>query len=55
MAEPLGYLVKLRWLNCGMVWVQLRWLEPIRRKRVLLGGCDAHTSGDTSVGILQAR
>jgi hypothetical protein len=33
MAEPLGCLVKLRWLNHGMVWVQLRWLGPIRYKR----------------------
>jgi hypothetical protein len=32
-----------------MVWVQLRWLEPIRYKRGLLGGCDAHTGGETSV------
>jgi hypothetical protein len=29
--------------------------EPIRRKRGLLGGCDAHTDGETSVGTLQAR
>jgi hypothetical protein len=35
--------------------VQLRWLEPIKHKRGLLGGCDAHTSGETSVGTLQAR
>jgi hypothetical protein len=33
MAEPLGCSVKLRWLNRGMVWVPLRWLEPIRHKR----------------------
>jgi hypothetical protein len=39
----------------GMVWVQLRWLEPIRNKRGLLGGCDAHPDGETSVGMLQAR
>jgi hypothetical protein len=32
-----------------MVWVKLRWLEPIRHKRGLLGGCDAHTGSDTSV------
>jgi hypothetical protein len=24
-----------------MVWVKLRWLEPTRHKRGLLGGCDA--------------
>jgi hypothetical protein len=55
MSEPLGCLVKLRWLNRGMVWVQLRWLEPIRQKRGLLGGCDAHIGGETLVGMLQAR
>jgi hypothetical protein len=38
-----------------MVWVKLHWLEPIRHKRGLLGGCDAHTGGETSVGTLQAR
>jgi hypothetical protein len=55
MAEPLGCSVKLRWLNRGMVWVQLQWWEPIRHKRGLLGGCDAHTSSEISVGTLQAR
>jgi hypothetical protein len=29
--------------------------EPISHKRGLLGGCDAHTGGETSVGMLQAR
>jgi hypothetical protein len=29
--------------------------EPIRHKRGLLGGCDAHAGGETSVGTLQAR
>jgi hypothetical protein len=29
--------------------------EPIRHERRLLGGCDAHTGGETSVGTLQAR
>jgi hypothetical protein len=28
---------------------------PIRHKRGLLGGCDAHTGGETSVGMLEAR
>jgi hypothetical protein len=55
MAEPLGCSVKLRWLNHGIVSVQLRPLEPIRHKRGLLGVCDAHTGGETSVGMLQAR
>jgi hypothetical protein len=34
---------------------QLRWLKPIRHKRGLLGGGDAHTGSETSVGMLQAR
>jgi hypothetical protein len=34
---------------------QLRWLGPIRHKWGLLGGCDAHTGGETSVDTLQAR
>jgi hypothetical protein len=55
MVEPLGCSVKLWWLNRGIVWVQLRWLEPIRHKRGLLGECGAHTGGETSVGMLQAR
>jgi hypothetical protein len=29
--------------------------EPIRHKRGLLGGCDALTGGETSVGMLQGR
>jgi hypothetical protein len=29
--------------------------EPIRHKRGLLSGCDAHAGGETSVGTLQAR
>jgi hypothetical protein len=29
--------------------------EPIWHKRGLLGGCDAHTGGETSVDTLQAR
>ncbi len=33
-----------------MVWEKLRWLEPTRHKRGLLGGCDAHAGGETSVG-----
>jgi hypothetical protein len=55
MAEPLGCSVKLRWLNPEMVWVQLQRLKPIRHKRGHLGGCDAHTGGETSVDMLQAR
>jgi hypothetical protein len=29
--------------------------EPTRHKRGLLGECDAHTGGETSVGTLQSR
>jgi hypothetical protein len=29
--------------------------EPIRHKRGILGGCDAHAGSETSVGTLQAR
>jgi hypothetical protein len=43
--------VKLRWQNRGMVWIKLRWLESTRHKRGLLGGCDAHAGGETSVGM----
>jgi hypothetical protein len=35
--------------------VPLRWLKPIRHKRGLLGGCDAHIGGESSMGMLQAR
>jgi hypothetical protein len=52
---PTDGVVKLRWLNRGIVWVQLRRLEPIGHKRELMGGCDAQTDGETSVGMLQAR
>jgi hypothetical protein len=30
-------------------------VEPIRHKRGLLGGCDAHTGSENSVSMLQAR
>jgi hypothetical protein len=29
--------------------------KQIRHKRGLLGGCDAHTGGETLVGMLQTR
>jgi hypothetical protein len=36
--------------------VTVEQLEPIRHKRGLLGGCDAHTDGEkTSVSTSQAR
>jgi hypothetical protein len=53
--KPLGCSVKLRQLNHEKVWVKLGWMKPIRHKRELLVGCDAHTSGETLVGTLQAR
>jgi hypothetical protein len=43
MAEP--------WNGVG----EAAMAEPIRHKRGLLGGCDVHTGGETSVGTLQAR
>jgi hypothetical protein len=30
-------------------------VEPIRHKSGLLGGCDAHTGCETSVGMLESR
>jgi hypothetical protein len=36
-------------------WVKLRWLDPTGHKRGLLGGCNAHTGSENSVGTLQAR
>jgi hypothetical protein len=63
---PTGCAGKLRWQTAGMLgeaamaepWDgvgKLRWLEPTRHKRGLLGGCDGHAGGETSVGTLQAR
>jgi hypothetical protein len=57
---------KLRWQIAGMFgdaamaepWDgvgEAAMAEPIWHKRGLLGGCGAHTSGETSVGTLQAR
>jgi hypothetical protein len=43
MAEP--------WDDVG----EVAMVEPIWHKRGLLGGCDAHTGGETSAGTLQAR
>jgi hypothetical protein len=58
-----GYTGKLRWQTIGMFgeatmvepWDgvgEAAMAEPIRHKRRLLGGCDAHTGGETSVGTL---
>jgi hypothetical protein len=61
LGVPTGCAGKLRWQTAGMfgeaamveTWdgmVKLRLLELTRHKRGLLGGCDAHTGGETSVG-----
>jgi hypothetical protein len=63
---PIGYAGKLQWQTAGMfsdaamtepcdVVGEAVMAEPIRHERGLLGGCDAHASGETSVGTLQAR
>jgi hypothetical protein len=63
---PTGGAGKLRWQTAGMfgdVAMAEPWdgvgeaviAKPIRHKRRLLGGCDAHTGVETSVGTLQAR
>jgi hypothetical protein len=57
---------KLRWQTVGFFgeavmaepWDgvgEATMAEPIRHKRGLLGGCDAHVSSETLVGMLQAR
>jgi hypothetical protein len=57
---------KLRWQTTGMFGEAVMaepcdgvgedvMAEPIRYKRGLPGGCDAHTGSETSVGTLQAR
>jgi hypothetical protein len=66
LGVPIAYAGKLRWQTTGIFgeaaiaepwdgWVKLRWLEPTRHKRGLLGGCDAHPGSETSVRTLQAR
>jgi hypothetical protein len=63
---PIGCVGKLRWQTVGTfsdavmaeLWVgvgEAVMAEPIRHKRGLLGGCDAHKGGESSVGTLQAR
>jgi hypothetical protein len=66
LGVPTGCAGKLRWQTAEMfdeaAMVEL-WngvgkaamAKPTRHKRELLGGCDAHTSSETSVGTLQAR
>jgi hypothetical protein len=66
LGVPIGCAGKLRWQTAGMFGDAARaepWdgvgevamAEPIKHKRGLLGGCDARTGGETSVGMLQAR
>jgi hypothetical protein len=63
---PTGCVGKLRWQTAGMFGDaamaepldgvgEVAMAEPIWHKRGLLGGCNAHTRGETSVGTLQAR
>jgi hypothetical protein len=66
LGVPTGCAGKLRWQSAGMFgdaamaepWDgvgEVAMAKPIWHKRGLLGGCDAHTGGETSVGMLQAR
>jgi hypothetical protein len=66
LSVPTGCAGKLRWQTAGMFgeaattepWDgvgEAAMAEPIRHKRELLGGCDAHAGSETSVGTLQAR
>jgi hypothetical protein len=65
LGVPTGCAGKLRWQTAGMFseaamaepWDgvgEATMAEHIRYKRGLLGGCDAHAGGETSVGTLQA-
>jgi hypothetical protein len=66
LGVPTGCARKLRWQIAGM-FGEVAMAEPwdgvgeaamaelTRNKRGLLGGCDAHAGGETSVGTLQAR
>jgi hypothetical protein len=66
LGVPTGYAEKLRWQSARMFgeaamaepWDgvgEAAMAEPIRHKRGLLGGCDAHAGDETSVGMLQAK
>jgi hypothetical protein len=66
LSVPTDCVGMLRWQTAGMFgdaamaepWDgvgEAAIAEPIRHKRGLLGGCDAHAGGETSVGTLQAR
>jgi hypothetical protein len=63
---PTGCAGKLRWQTARMFgeaattepWDgvgDVAMAKPIRHKRGLLGGFDAHAGSETSVGTLQAR
>jgi hypothetical protein len=65
LGVPTGCAGKLRWQTAGIFgyatmaepWDcvgEVAMAEPIRHKRRLLGGCDAHANGETLVGMLQA-
>jgi hypothetical protein len=54
LGVPTGCAGKLRWQAAGM-FGEAVMAEPIWHKRRLLGGCDAHAGGETSVDTLQAR
>jgi hypothetical protein len=66
LGVPTGCAGKLRWQTAGKfseAAIAESWdgvgeavmVEPIRQKKGLLGGCDAHAGSETSVGTLQAR
>jgi hypothetical protein len=66
LGVPTGCAEKLRWQTAGMFGDaamaesldgvgEAAMAEPIRHKRGLMGGCDAHTGGEISVGTLQDR
>jgi hypothetical protein len=66
LGVPTGCAGKLRWQTVGMFGEavmaepvdgvdKVAMAELIRHKSGLLGGCDAHAGGETSVGTLQAR
>jgi hypothetical protein len=66
LGVPTGCAGKLRWQTTGMFGEaamaepgdgvgKAAMAKPIRHKRGLLGGCNAHTGGETSMGMLQAR
>jgi hypothetical protein len=66
LGVPTDCAGKLRWQTAGMFseavmaepWDgvgEAAMAEAIRNKRGLLGGCDAHTGSEISVGTLQAR